>query len=158
MVLVGGAVKSNLSWFALITFCAGAAVVVSLGIFFASATVASAVAHTVSPPVNDAPDANSEAANEPRQEAPAASVESFTGLVTDDHCRARHDMGSDKSPSECAKVCVRNGAAYVLVDGDKAYNLEGNTEEIGRVSGRRVTLFGSLEGSTIQVSSIADNQ
>jgi hypothetical protein len=154
-------VRNDQSWFALVTFVATTALAVALemGVFFASASVVFAVAHTVRPLIANAAKANLEAVYEPGQQgAPPASAQTFTGLITDDHCGARHDMGSNKSPSECAKTCVRNGAKYALVDGDKTYNLEGNAEELGRLSGRRVTLLGSLEGDTIQVSSIADSQ
>ncbi|HYA25832.1 MAG TPA: hypothetical protein VEF05_16835 [Terriglobales bacterium] len=146
--------KSSHSSSALVSFCAATAVVAALGmaIFFASVTVAFAVARTVSPVVdNQRPEAvNGSAAKE---ELPAAG-ETFSGLVTDDRCGARHDMGSDKSPAECAKACVHNGAKYALVDGDKIYTLEGNSEELATAAGLRVRVVGSLNGDTIQVSSI----
>jgi hypothetical protein len=154
-------VKDNHPWFALVMFCATTTLVVALGmaIFFASGTVAFAVAHTVAPLAEDSARISPEAMNESADhKVPTARDENFTGLITDDHCGARHDMGSDKSPAECANACVRNGAKFALVDGDKTYTLEGNTEELGRVSGRRVTLQGSLQGGTIQVRSIASNQ
>ena len=147
--------KKNRSWFALVTFCATTAVVVALGmaIFFASVTVAFAVARTISPVVGN--QLNDVAVNRPTaKEEPSAVAETFSGLVTDDHCGARHDMGSDKSPSECAKACVRNGAKYTLVDGDVRYALEGNSEDLSRAAGLRVTIVGSLAGDTIQISSI----
>ena len=148
--------KNHRSWFALVTFCATTAVVVALGmgIFFASVTVAFAVARTVSPVVSS--DLNRQAVSGASAQPQASTGgESFTGVVTDDHCGARHDMGSDKSPSECAKACVRNGAKYALVDGDRTYSLEGNSEELARAAGLRVTVVGSREGNTIEVNSIA---
>jgi hypothetical protein len=153
---MGGVVKNSRSLFALVTFCATTTVVVALGmaVFFASVTVAFAVARTVAPAVAD--QASHDAVNgSAAKEEPLAVGESFSGLVTDDHCGARHDMGSDKSPAECAKACVRNGAKYALVDGDRTYALEGNSEELARAAGLRVTVLGSLEGDNIQVSSIA---
>jgi hypothetical protein len=153
-------VRKNHSCFALVTFCATTALVLALAmaILFASSTVAFAVAHTVSSLGNDRAKASSAAVDEPSdQEALSASDTNFTGLVTDDHCGARHDMGSNKSPAECANACVHNGAKYVLVDGEKTYTLQGNLEEVARMSGRRVTLSGTLEGNTIHVRSIASN-
>jgi hypothetical protein len=79
----------------------------------------------------------------------------LSGVITDDHCVARHDMNSGMGTSECTRVCVRRGANYVLVDGDKSYRLEGNANEFGIFSGTRVVLSGSLAGNRIQVSSIA---
>lgn len=153
----GGVVKPNRSWFALVTFCAATTIIVALAfaIFFASATVAFAVAHTVSPLVTG----TSKAVNDEAKPEPSApSGETFAGLITDDRCGARHDMGSAKSPAECAQACVRNGAKFALVDGDKTYALEGDSEEVARFSGQRVSLVGSLLGGTIQVSSVASNE
>ena len=148
--------RTHRSWFALVTFCATTAVVVALGmaIFFASVTVAFAVARTVSPVVDDHITHPTVTASSAQPQASPVG-ESFTGLVTDDHCGARHDMGSDKSPSECAKACVRNGAKYALIDGDRTYSLEGNSEELAHAAGLRVTIVGWLEGNTIEVNSIA---
>jgi len=145
------------SSFALLSFCVTTAFVVALAmaLLFASVTLAFALARTLSPAIADSTKAGVAApAAETRQASTAASGQSFTGLITDDHCGARHDMGSDKSPSECAKACVHNGAKYALVDGDKSYALEGDAAEFARASGRRVTLNGSLQGDTIQVTSL----
>ena len=79
----------------------------------------------------------------------------FSGVITDDHCAARHDMNSGMSTSECTRVCVHRGANYVLVDGDKSYQLQGNATELGIFSGTRVALTGSLAGNSIQVRSVA---
>jgi len=121
-------VRNSRSWLALITFCTTTPLVSALVLAIIFATAAA-----------------------------AASEMTFTGLVTDDHCGARHDMGSGKSPAECAKACVRNGAKYALVDGEKTYTLQGNSDELARASGRRVSLSGSLQGNTIQVRSIASD-
>ena len=148
--------KNNRSWFALVTFCATTAIVVALGmaIFFASVTVAFAVARTVSPVPANQINIDSVVNSPVAKEDPSTVTANFNGLVTDDHCGARHDMGSDMSPAQCAKACVRNGGKYVLVDGDKSYALEGNPEELGRAAGLRVMIVGSLQGDVIQVNSI----
>ena len=147
--------KGGRSWFRLLALCATTTLLVGLGIagFVASGTVVLAVRGSASPVADDVD--KSAASELATQDGPSASSETFAGLITDDHCSARHDMGSGKSPAECARVCVRNGAKYALVDGDKTYALEGNTQELSRRSGQRVTLTGSLAGSTIQVLSIA---
>jgi hypothetical protein len=154
-------VRKNRSLVALITFCATTSLIVALGmaILFASASLTFAVAREISSPAGASAAIGADAVNElAKQSSTEVQAQTFNGLVTDDHCGARHDMGSDKSPAECARACVRNGAKYALVDGDKSYGLEGNTEDIGRVFGLRVTLLGSLRGNTIEVSSIASGQ
>jgi len=79
----------------------------------------------------------------------------FAGLVTDDHCGARHDMDSGMSPAECTKMCVRNGSSYVLIEGDKRYALAGGEGELDRLAGQRAIIAGTLAGNTIQVDSTA---
>jgi hypothetical protein len=146
--------------FALLSFCLTTAFVValSMAILFASVTLAFALARTLSPVIANTAKADPVVPAEAAQASSAANAQNFSGLITDDHCGARHDMGSDKSPSECANACVHNGARYVLVDGEKSYVLQGDAAELARASGRRVTLNGSLEGDTIQVTSLTPNQ
>jgi hypothetical protein len=84
-----------------------------------------------------------------------ASTRTYSGVISDDHCAARHDMNSGKNPSECTQACVRRGAHYLLVNGDRSYRLEGNPDQLATFSGIRVTLTGSLSGNRINVSSIA---
>jgi len=64
-------------------------------------------------------------------------------------------MRSNLSTSECTQACLRRGANYILVNGDKSYRLEGRADELAAFSGPRVTLTGSLTGNRINVSSIA---
>jgi len=40
-----------------------------------------------------------------------------------------------------------------LVDGEKRYTLTGNTEDLSKLAGQRVTVSGSRNGDTIQVNS-----
>ena len=139
------------SWFALVVFCATTALVAALGmaILFASATVAFAVGQSVKASGHRETQA-AEAENLP--EAPP--TREFSGVVTDSVCEARHRMNSGRSPAECAQACVRKGASYVLVDGDRTYVLAGDQSQLHKVAGQRVRVEGSLEGSTIQVHSI----
>jgi hypothetical protein len=158
---VGGVVRKKPSWLALVTFCTTTALVLALAlaIIFGTAAVALALAHTVSPLFGDSGESAAESANQATAQAvPAATEMTFTGLVTDDHCGARHDMGSGKNPAECANACVHNGGKYALVDGEKTYTLQGNADELARASGRRVNLTGSLQGDTIEVRSITSSQ
>jgi hypothetical protein len=82
-----------------------------------------------------------------------SDVASFSGLVTDSHCGARHQRHSNLSPEACARACIRNGATYVLVNGDHRYNLSGSEETLSKLVGTRATITGTLDGGTIAVSS-----
>lgn len=136
--------QKNRSWWALVAFCTTTALVAafSLAILIASASVAFAVGHS----------AQSEPPNPSNIES-----RSFSGVVTDSHCGARH-QDSTKSPAECTKMCVRNGAGYILVDGDKSYALSGDGSQFGEFAGQRVAISGTLDGSTLRVDSIHAQQ
>jgi hypothetical protein len=133
------------SWFTLITFSATPALAVALcsAVLFTSAAVAFS-------PANGGPPAATQASTIARR--------IFTGLVTDDHCEARHDMDSGKSTMECTQMCVRNGSKYVLVEGDKKYNLAGSESDFDGMAGQRVKVVGSLDGNTIKVGSISPDR
>ena len=78
---------------------------------------------------------------------------SFTGIITDSRCGARHVRNSHESSSQCTRRCVRNGANYLLVDGDQKYILTGQRDMLDRFAGERVTVTGTRQGSTIVVTS-----
>jgi hypothetical protein len=139
--------QQNRSWFALITFCATTTLVAALGLalLFTGATVAYAVAHSLQAPASPPADANQ----------PAPATQKISGMITDSKCAAKHAKTSRKSPAECTRACVRGGAKYTLVDGDKVYTLEGKEDQLDRVAGERATVEGTLEGSTIKVASVS---
>jgi len=83
-----------------------------------------------------------------------SDLASFSGLVTDSHCAARHRRHSNLTPEDCARACLRNGASYVLVDGDRRYKLSGDEESLNKLLGTRATIKGTLQGQTISVSSV----
>lgn len=130
----------NPSWFSLIIFCVTPALVVALG---AAVLFAGAVAFAVSGSGKPTGAAVQDSGNSPER--------IFAGLVTDDHCGARHDMDSDMNPTECTKMCVRNGSKYVLVVGNKRYALAGSERQLDGLAGQRAKIAGTLEGNTIKV-------
>lgn len=89
---------------------------------------------------------------EDQQVDPIVPGQSFSGVITDSHCGPRH-MDSKSSALECARLCVQNGSRYIIVDGDKNYELAGNPALFGQFAGQRVQLTGVLSGGTIKVSS-----
>jgi hypothetical protein len=129
-------VKPRRSLLALVTFCATTAFVaaLALSIVFVSATAAYALA------------AAFDAGNEP-------ALQEFSGVIGDSRCGGRHAM-SNKSPEECTRLCVTQGAKYVLVNGENVYTLDGNTAAFSSLAGERVTISGALDGSTLKVTSV----
>jgi len=77
----------------------------------------------------------------------------YEGKVTDSRCGARHVKNSRLSPAECARQCVRQGASYVLVDGNRRYKLVGSEDALAKFAGQRIRVSGARQGETIQVSS-----
>jgi hypothetical protein len=137
-------VKGNRSWFSLLTFCVSASLTaaLALALIFTGATAVVAAANFATA-----------MAEEPNT-AGAQSI--FSGVITDTQCGARHAEGSGKSPAECTVACVRNGARYSLVNGDKRYTLEGNADELSW-AGQRVTIAGTRAGDAIKVVSIGSS-
>jgi hypothetical protein len=79
----------------------------------------------------------------------------FDGIITDTHCGAKHSAKVGLSAGDCTRVCVHGGEHFALIDGDKAYTLEGDPEDLKRLAGERATITGSLNGNTISVKSVA---
>lgn len=74
----------------------------------------------------------------------------FVGIVSDSLCLARH-RSQDKSPEQCTRACVRDGAHYTLVAGEKIFILEGDASELAQLAGQRVKITGARQGDVIQV-------
>ena len=128
-------------WLGMIALCVSIACALALGLAVLSATAAFAAG------------SGQDAAAQDSLPVPAGP-RSYSGVITDSHCGAKHKPKLDKSPADCARACVRNGSRYVLVDGDRTYVLEGDARDLQRYAGERVTVHGLLAGETIRVSEI----
>jgi len=139
-------VKNRRAWFGFIASCVTPALAFALGaaVLFMGAAVAFAGSDAAKPVAT--------------QGAANARERVFAGLLTDDHCGARHDMDSDMNPTECTKMCVRNGSRYVLVEGNKRYALAGNESQLDALAGQRVNVAGTMNGNTIKVDSATSVQ
>jgi hypothetical protein len=141
------------SWFRVLAIATPSAIAaLAIAMFVARASVRSDIGPRMEPRIADL---GNDAASVSHSGIPPVPAHTFRGLITDDHCGARHDMHSGKSTSECTQACLRRGANYILVNGDKTYRLEGNPDQLGPFSGTRVKLTGALAGNRITVSSIA---
>ena len=77
----------------------------------------------------------------------------FTGMITCSRCRARHMRNSRMSAEECVHACVRAGAVYLLVDGDRSYILMGESDAVSKFAGQRAHIMGTLQNGAILVES-----
>jgi len=68
-------------------------------------------------------------------------------------CGAHH-MAKDKSPAECARMCVKQSMKYAIVVGSRVYTLEGHEAELDKLAGERATAMGEVTGETVAVQSV----
>lgn len=86
-----------------------------------------------------------------------ADDKTFVGLVSDASCGAKHKM-TDKTAQECARACIQNGAAYVLVAADSVFRLHGHVNELNALAGQKAKITGTLHGDTIKVEAVSATQ
>jgi hypothetical protein len=82
-----------------------------------------------------------------------AASTTLTGMITDDMCGAKHMMAG-KSDPECIRACVREGAKFALLVGDKLYVLSGMNSEVSALAGKKVTITGTVKDNTLTVATI----
>ena len=82
-----------------------------------------------------------------------AKQQSLTGVVTDSMCGATH-MAKDKTPAECAQMCVKDDMKYALAADKKLYTLEEHEAELANLAGQKVTVKGTLKGDTLSVNEV----
>jgi hypothetical protein len=83
--------------------------------------------------------------------------QTFTGVVSDNMCGKQH-MAKDKPAAQCARECVKAGADYGFVVGDKVYTLKGDRAQIDKFAGQKATITGDAKDETINVSSISSTK
>lgn len=83
----------------------------------------------------------------------SANAQIFDGMVTCSKCGAKHSARMGQTASTCARVCVRGGAKFALVNADSTYQLDGDLSVLKRLAGERAQVVGTLQGSTIHVVS-----
>ena len=77
---------------------------------------------------------------------------SWTGYIGDEKCGTK---AKDASHEECAKKCVKGGAAPVLVvDGKKVYKID-DPKKVADFIGKKVTITGKLDGETIIIEKVS---
>jgi hypothetical protein len=82
-----------------------------------------------------------------------AAADSWTGVVSDSHCGAKHAAASDGA-AKCVAGCVHGGASYVFVSDGKVYNVDAQDKFKG-MDGKEVKVTGTVKGDTITVESVA---
>jgi hypothetical protein len=85
-----------------------------------------------------------------------AKNQSYTGIVSDSMCGAKHMMPGDDA--SCTRACVGKGSKYALVVGDTVYTLDTSDKTalatLDKRVGAKVTVVGTEKDNTITVSSV----
>lgn len=87
----------------------------------------------------------------------AAKAQSYTGVVSDAMCGAKHMMEGD--PAACLRACVQKGSKYALVVGDKVYTLDTADKAalatLDKLANKKATVKGEANGDEIAVTSVS---
>ena len=84
-----------------------------------------------------------------------ALSETFTGVVTETMCGAKHTMMKDQPDDKCIKMCVKGSSEYALFDGQNVFKLSDQSKP-AKFSAQKVKVTGTLDQKTkiIKVTSI----
>ncbi len=78
---------------------------------------------------------------------------SWTGTISDSMCGATHPSGTPAK--QCTTGCIKKGAKYVVVVGDKVYSIANqDAPGLAKYAGDQVKVTGKMEGDTITVMKI----
>ncbi|MGB9195961.1 MAG: hypothetical protein WCB53_03450 [Terriglobales bacterium] len=87
----------------------------------------------------------------------ANKTKTFTGEVSDAMCGAKHQMPG--AAADCTRACVKHGSNYALVVGDKVYTLstsdQAELDKLDKLAGAKAKVTGEVDGTTINVKSVA---
>ena len=86
--------------------------------------------------------------------------QSWTGTISDSMCGAAHpttEHGENRmTPKRCTSACVKKGAKYVIVAGDKVYSIANqDAPGLAQYAGDNVNVTGKIDGDTITVTKIS---
>jgi hypothetical protein len=126
----------------------GTAIACALALLIATLGAAAAV-------VGDRPASAQASESTPSGDSSSEPQQAYEGMVTCTRCGAKHSSKLGRTAADCTRVCVHGGAGFALVDGEKTYTLEGDSNLLKRIAGQRARVAGVLRGNTIKVSSIA---
>ena len=85
----------------------------------------------------------------------AAQAATFTGVITDTMCGAKHEMIKGQPDDRCVKMCVKGQSDYSLFDGKNVLKLS-DQKTPAKFAAQKVKVTGTLDPktNTIKVSSI----
>ncbi len=84
--------------------------------------------------------------------AASAMAADVTGYIMDKSCAGKKAMMGDEA---CAKRCMERGDPAVLVTEDGKIYQVANQDKVKESAGKKVTVSGKMEGTTITVDTIS---
>lgn len=89
----------------------------------------------------------------------AAGAETFTGVITDTMCGAKHQMMKNQPDAACVKMCTKGSSEYALFDGKNVVKLS-DQKSPARFAAQRVRVTGTYneKSKTIKVASMEADQ
>src|SRR5260370_42304559 len=85
----------------------------------------------------------------------AGTTQTFTGVITDTMCGAKHGMTKGQPDDECIKMCTKGSSEYALFDGKTVLKLS-DQKLAAKYPAKLVTVTGTLDekSRTIKVASL----
>src|SRR5215510_3518028 len=124
-------------WIELIALTIGIACIIALCI----ATLSMAAGSTADPQAADPMQPEQTAVTQaPSAKLRDVPLQTYEGMISDSRCGAKHEPSIAKNASDCARICVRGGAQFTLINGERTYILDGDKMLLKRVAGRRATI------------------
>ena len=81
-----------------------------------------------------------------------AADQTWIGQISDSMCGASHGSTPAK---QCTTGCIKKGAKYVVVVGDKVYSIANqDAPGLAKYAGDNVKVTGKMDGDTITVAKI----
>jgi hypothetical protein len=84
-----------------------------------------------------------------------AQADTFTGVITDTMCGAKHGMMKNQPDDQCVKMCTKGQSTYALFDGTNVIKLS-DQKTPAKFPAQKVKVTGRLDArtNTIKVSSV----
>jgi hypothetical protein len=85
----------------------------------------------------------------------AAGAETFTGVITDTMCGAKHTMMKNQPDDVCVKMCTKGSSEFALFDGKSVVKLS-DQKSPAKFAAQRVKVMGTYDekSKTIKVASM----
>jgi hypothetical protein len=89
-----------------------------------------------------------------------SAEETWKGTISDSMCGVKHSAekhaGKGADHTACVERCVKRGAAYVFVSGEKIYQIANqDLKDLKEHAGHEVMLTGEMKEDRITVSKVA---